>query len=175
AFIERAEGAQIPFGDGRKQRLVARAAIHVLTVASPARKSFTYGRKFSGPVPSAKYALAKHFEHPLSVSLPEDAIIGHVGRRLALELAPHRLAQTIRDPAVTALIPSPAADTANAGSRRRSTELARTGETAVGTLRLAWLSLSGGRLLRAYLGWVVPRGGGLGRGGGAGTAAPPAA
>lgn len=45
----------------------------------------------------AEYALANHVEHPLSVSLREDAIIGHVDKWLALEFAPHRLAQTIRD------------------------------------------------------------------------------
>jgi hypothetical protein len=45
----------------------------------------------------AEYALATHVEHPLSVSLREDAIIGHIDRWLALEFAPHRLAQTIRD------------------------------------------------------------------------------
>ena len=44
-----------------------------------------------------KYAPANHFEHPLSVSLPEDAVTGHVDRRPALELASHRLTQTIRD------------------------------------------------------------------------------
>ena len=33
--------AQVAFGDCQKQRLVARAAVHVLTVASPGRKSFT--------------------------------------------------------------------------------------------------------------------------------------
>ena len=86
AFVERAEGAHVAFGDGEKQCLVARAAVHVLTVASPGRKSFTRDRKFSGPVPAAKYALANHFEHPLSVSLPEDAITGHVDRRPVLGL-----------------------------------------------------------------------------------------
>ena len=44
-----------------------------------------------------KYAPANHFEHPLIVSLPEDAVTGHVDRRPALELASHRLTQTIRD------------------------------------------------------------------------------
>jgi hypothetical protein len=34
-----------------------------------------------------KYALANHFEHPLSVSLPEEAVTGHVDRRPALEFA----------------------------------------------------------------------------------------
>jgi hypothetical protein len=38
AFVERAEGAHVAFGCGEKQRLVARAAVHVLTVASPGRK-----------------------------------------------------------------------------------------------------------------------------------------
>jgi site-specific DNA recombinase len=36
----------------------------------------------------AEYALANHVEHPLSVSLREEAIIGHIGRWLALEFAP---------------------------------------------------------------------------------------
>jgi hypothetical protein len=47
AFVERAEGAHVAFGDGQKQRLVARAAVHVLTVAPPERKSFTPRREFS--------------------------------------------------------------------------------------------------------------------------------
>jgi hypothetical protein len=46
AFVERAEGAHVAFGDGEKQRLVARAAVHVLTVASPDRKSFTPRQEF---------------------------------------------------------------------------------------------------------------------------------
>jgi hypothetical protein len=29
AFIQRAEGAHVAFGDGEKQHLVARAAVHV--------------------------------------------------------------------------------------------------------------------------------------------------
>jgi site-specific DNA recombinase len=45
----------------------------------------------------AGYALANHVEHPLNVNLREDAIIGHVDQWLALEFAPHRLAETIRD------------------------------------------------------------------------------
>ena len=72
-LVEHAESPHVAFGDGEKQRLVARAAVHVLTVASPGRKSFTRDRKFSGPVPSAKYVLANHVEHPLIGSLPEDA------------------------------------------------------------------------------------------------------
>ena len=67
---QRAEGAHVTFGHGGKQRLVARAAVHVLTVASPARKSFTPRQEISGPVPSAKYAPANHVEHPLNVGLP---------------------------------------------------------------------------------------------------------
>jgi hypothetical protein len=35
----------------------------------------------------AEYALANHVEHPLSVSLREEAIIGHIDRWLALEFA----------------------------------------------------------------------------------------
>src|SRR6266496_858568 len=41
AFIQHAEGAHVAFGHGDKQRLVARAAVHDLTVASPGRKRFT--------------------------------------------------------------------------------------------------------------------------------------
>jgi len=48
AFVQRAEGAHVALGDGDKQRLVARAAVHVLTVASPGRKRFTPRRKFPG-------------------------------------------------------------------------------------------------------------------------------
>jgi hypothetical protein len=47
AFIQRAEGAHVAFGDGEKQRLVAWAAVHVLTVAFPGRKSFTPRQEFS--------------------------------------------------------------------------------------------------------------------------------
>jgi hypothetical protein len=85
--VEHAERAHVAFGHGDKQHLVARAAVHDLTVAVPGRKSFTRDRKFSGPVPSAKYVLANYVEHPLIVSLPEDAITGHVDRRPALEFA----------------------------------------------------------------------------------------
>jgi hypothetical protein len=46
ALIQRAEGAHVAFGDGDKQRLVARAAVHILPVASPARKRFTPRREF---------------------------------------------------------------------------------------------------------------------------------
>jgi site-specific DNA recombinase len=49
----------------------------------------------------AEYALADHVEHPLNVNLREDLVIGHVDRWLALEFAPHRLTQTIRDLAAT--------------------------------------------------------------------------
>ncbi len=45
AFVERTEGAHVAFGDGEQQPLVARAAVHALTVASPGRKSFTPRRK----------------------------------------------------------------------------------------------------------------------------------
>ena len=38
----------------------------------------------------AEYALANRVEHPLSVNLREDAIIGHLDRGLAREFAPHR-------------------------------------------------------------------------------------
>src|SRR6266536_1405718 len=49
ALIQHAERAHVTFGDSQKQRLIARAAVHDLTVASPARKRFTPGRKFPGP------------------------------------------------------------------------------------------------------------------------------
>ncbi len=45
----------------------------------------------------AEYALANQVDHPLNVNLREDAIVGHVDQWLALEFAPHRLTQTIRD------------------------------------------------------------------------------
>jgi hypothetical protein len=41
ALIQRAERAHVTFSDSQKQHLVVRAAVHVLTVASPARKRFT--------------------------------------------------------------------------------------------------------------------------------------
>ena len=47
----------------------------------------------------AEYALANHVEHPLSVRLREEAIIGHIDRWLALDEVPRTVAQTIRDPA----------------------------------------------------------------------------
>jgi site-specific DNA recombinase len=46
---------------------------------------------------AAEYALANHVDHPLSVTVREDAVIGRVDRWLAREFAPHRLTQTIRD------------------------------------------------------------------------------
>jgi hypothetical protein len=46
AFVERAEGAHVASGHGEKQRLVVRAAVHVLPVASPPRKRFTRGENF---------------------------------------------------------------------------------------------------------------------------------
>jgi len=45
----------------------------------------------------ADYALANRVEHPLSVNLREDAIIGRIDHWLAKELAPHRIGETIRD------------------------------------------------------------------------------
>ncbi len=50
AFVQRAEGAHVAFGDSEKQHLVARAAVHDLTVASQGRKGFTPRRIFS-PLP----------------------------------------------------------------------------------------------------------------------------
>jgi hypothetical protein len=70
AFVERAEGAHVAFGDGEKQRLVARAAVHVLTVASPARKSFTPRREFPRAFRS-------------SVTVPNPAKAADGGRRTA--------------------------------------------------------------------------------------------
>src|SRR5450432_2863265 len=62
AFVKRAEGAHVAFGDGEKQHLVARAAVHVLTVASPGRKSFTprqeFPRAFRGRVTAPNPAKA---------------------------------------------------------------------------------------------------------------------
>jgi site-specific DNA recombinase len=46
---------------------------------------------------AAEYALASHVEHPLSINLREDAVIGQVDRWLAREFAPHRLTDTIHD------------------------------------------------------------------------------
>jgi hypothetical protein len=46
---------------------------------------------------AAKYALANHVEHPLSIKLREDAVIGRVDGWLAREFAPYRLRDTIRD------------------------------------------------------------------------------
>ena len=85
AFIQHPERAHITLGHAEKQHLVTRAAIHDLTVAPPTRKRFTPRPEISGPVPSAKYALANHVEHLLNVSLPEDAITGHADRRPAPE------------------------------------------------------------------------------------------
>ena len=45
-LIQRAEGAHVALGDSGKQRLIARAAVHDLTVASPDRKRFTPRREF---------------------------------------------------------------------------------------------------------------------------------
>jgi site-specific DNA recombinase len=46
---------------------------------------------------ASEYALANHVEHPLSVNLREDAVIGRVDRWLTREFAPHRLLGTISD------------------------------------------------------------------------------
>jgi DNA invertase Pin-like site-specific DNA recombinase len=46
---------------------------------------------------AAEYALANHVQHPLSISLREDLIIGHVVCWLAREFAPHRLHQMITE------------------------------------------------------------------------------
>ena len=46
---------------------------------------------------AAEYALANHVEHPLSVNLREDTVIGRVDRWLLREFAPHRLRETISD------------------------------------------------------------------------------
>jgi hypothetical protein len=43
------------------------------------------------------YALANHVEHPLSVSLREDAVLGQIDHWLALEFVPRRIAETIHD------------------------------------------------------------------------------
>jgi hypothetical protein len=53
-LVQRAEGAHVALGDGEKQHLAARAAVHVLTVASPGQKSFTPRREISaGPSAAA--------------------------------------------------------------------------------------------------------------------------
>jgi site-specific DNA recombinase len=52
---------------------------------------------------AAEYALASHVEHPLSINLREDAVIGQVDRWLAREFAPHRLRDTISDLAAVQL------------------------------------------------------------------------
>lgn len=44
----------------------------------------------------AEYALPDRVEHPLSVNLREDAIVGHVDQWLAREFVPQRLTRTIR-------------------------------------------------------------------------------
>jgi hypothetical protein len=48
-------GAHIAFGHGEKQALVARAAVHALTVACPARKSFTPRREISRPAHAERH------------------------------------------------------------------------------------------------------------------------
>jgi hypothetical protein len=53
AFVERAEGAHVAFGDGEKQRLVVRAAVHVLTVAFPTRKVSPAAGNFVEPSAAA--------------------------------------------------------------------------------------------------------------------------
>jgi site-specific DNA recombinase len=51
----------------------------------------------------AEYALADRVEHPLSVYLREDAVIGEVNRWISHEFAPHRLNETIHDLAAVPL------------------------------------------------------------------------
>jgi site-specific DNA recombinase len=46
---------------------------------------------------ASEYALANRVEHPLSVNLREDMIIGQVDGWLAREFAPHRLTGTLQD------------------------------------------------------------------------------
>jgi DNA-directed RNA polymerase specialized sigma24 family protein len=46
-------------GDGEKQRLVARAAVHALTVASPGRKRFTPRQEFPGAFRSRVTAITR--------------------------------------------------------------------------------------------------------------------
>jgi site-specific DNA recombinase len=60
----------------------------------------------------AEYALANRVEHPLNVNLREDAVIGQVDQWLAIEFAPHRLGETIRD-----LASAGHADVIEAGAR----------------------------------------------------------
>ena len=88
--IQRAERGHIAFGHGRKQRLIARAAVHDLTVAPPARKRFTPRRKFPGPDAPAKYTLPTTASTRCA-SARANAVNGHVDCWLA---------RTIRDPAI---------------------------------------------------------------------------
>jgi len=48
AFVECAEGPDVPFGDADQQRRVARRAFHTSTVAPRARKSFTRRESSAG-------------------------------------------------------------------------------------------------------------------------------
>jgi hypothetical protein len=52
---------------------------------------------------AAEYAFANHVEHPLSINLREDAVIGQVDRWLACEFGSHRLRGTISDLAAVQL------------------------------------------------------------------------
>jgi hypothetical protein len=49
AFVERAEGADVAFGDADQQRLVARGTLHTSAVASRGRKRFTPARELARP------------------------------------------------------------------------------------------------------------------------------
>ena len=81
-FIQRAEGAHIALGDGQKQYLVARAAVHVLTVASPGRKSFTPGGKFPGPVHAGMASAQASSLHVFALYL---GLPGAAGRKVRIE------------------------------------------------------------------------------------------
>jgi len=75
----------------------------------------------------AEYALANHVEHPLSVALREQLIIGEVDGWLAREFAPHRMGDTIR-----ALV-----DTQPDGEPRDSGQAEAAGKTAECDRKLA--------------------------------------
>ena len=76
AFIQRAESAHVAVGDSEKQRRVARAAVHILTVAPPGRKSFTPRRKFPDlPAPGVASAQASSL-HVFAYYLPRVDLSG---------------------------------------------------------------------------------------------------
>jgi site-specific DNA recombinase len=59
----------------------------------------------------AEYALANRVQHPLTINLREDAVIGRVNKWLTREFAPHHMSETLR-----ALAEAPQRDTASANA-----------------------------------------------------------